>query len=137
MKPLKGGTKWLCNDMKDEKLANWVTKGCDGGTAWNNMQVIKLRHMGCPCCDRKIEVKNLKLVKGALFSNLTCPACKKVTNSRVWKCDCKHVWHKCSIHVKRSEDKAQPSRGGQKRKRKVVEKGVDKPLPKLRRVEGM
>ena len=30
----------------------------------------------------------------------------------------------------------QQPRGGQKRKSKVVEKGVDKPLPKLRRIEG-
>ena len=111
--------------MKDEKLATWVMKGCDGETAWNNMQAIKLRHMGRPGCDKRIEVKNWKLAKGAQFSNPTCPACKKVTNSRYWKCDCKHVWHKCSLHVKGSEDKEQPTRGGQKRKRKVVAKGVD------------
>ena len=75
-------------------------------------------------------------MKGAQFSNLTCPACKKVTNSKFWRCDCKHLWHKCSLHVKGSDDKEQQPRGGQKRKIKVVEKGVDKPLPKLRRIEG-
>ena len=48
----KGGTDWLYKDSKDEKMANWVMKGCDGGTAWNNMQAIKLRHMGCPGCGK-------------------------------------------------------------------------------------
>ena len=65
---LRGGTKWLCDDTKDEKLVNWVMKGCDGETAWNNLHVIKLRHMGCPECNKRIEVNNLKLVRGARLS---------------------------------------------------------------------
>ena len=100
------------------------------------MHVIKLRHMGCPECHNRIEVKNLKLVKGAQFSNLACPACKKVTNSKFWRCDCKHLWHKCSLHVKGSEGKELLPREKQKRRNQHVEKGVDKPLPKLRRIEG-
>ena len=140
MKPviisLRCGTKWIGNDDKDGKITNCGIKGHDGEAASKNMHVIKFRHMGCPGCDNMIEVTNLELVRGAQFSNLTCPASKKVTSSKCWKRDCKHVWHKCSLHLEGSEDKEQPARGGQKRKRKVVEKGVDKPLPKLRRIEG-
>ena len=71
---LRGGAKWIGNDDKDEKMANWVTRGLDGEESWNNLHVIKLRHMGCSGCNKRIGVKNLKLVRGAQFSNLTCLA---------------------------------------------------------------
>ena len=58
---LRGGTKWIGNDNKDEKMENWVTKGHDGESAWNNLHVIKLRHMGCPGCEQRTEVKNRNL----------------------------------------------------------------------------
>ena len=54
---LRGGTKWIGNDNKDDKMENWVTKGHDGEFAWNNRHVIKLRHMGCPGCEQRLEVK--------------------------------------------------------------------------------
>ena len=54
---LRGGTKWVGNDNKDEKMENWVTKGHDGESAWNNLHVIKLRHMGCPAANKGLKLK--------------------------------------------------------------------------------
>ena len=69
---LRGGTKWLSSDMKDDKLPNWVTKGVDGEDARNNLHVIKLRHMRCSGCNHQFEVGNLRLTRGAQLSSLTC-----------------------------------------------------------------
>ena len=145
---LRGGAKWIGNDDNDEKMANWVTRGLDGEEAWNNLNVIKLRYMACPGCNKRIEVNNLKLVRGAQFSSLTCPSCKQFTNSRFWTCDCHHLWHTCSLHVKvphlaneptqvglLDSRRVQLSRGGLERKTKWIEKGVHQPLPRFRRIE--
>ena len=100
------------------------------------MHAIKLRHMSCPGCSNRVEVTKLKLFKGAQFSNLTYHACKEISNTRSWRCDCKQLWHKCSIHVKGSEDHVPQPSITQRRRTKFVKKGVDKPLPKLRCIEG-
>ena len=130
---LKGSTKVISINDKDELLTNWVAKGFHGEDAWSNMHAIKLRHMSCPGCRNRVEVSKLKLVKGAQFSNLTCSACHIMTNSKFWRCDCDLLWHKCCLHVKGyDENKTVPKLTKQIRKHKVVKKGLDTPLPSLR-----
>ena len=130
---LKGGTKVICTNDQDEKLANWVAKGYHGEEVWSNMHVTKLRYMNCPGCSNRIEVNKLKLVKGAQFSNITCNACNQMSNSRCWKCDCNQLWHKCCVHVKGyDENKQVEPKTNIFRRKKFAFKGIDKPLPCLR-----
>ena len=133
---LKGGTRTISTDDKDEKLTNWVAKGFHGEPAWSNMHAIRLRHMSCPKCSKIIEVKKLKLVKGAQFSNLKCQACDEITNSKFWRCDCNQLWHKCCIHVKGCDEYVQKPKSKQIRKTNLVNKGIDKPLPHMRCFDG-
>ena len=131
---LKGGSRWLKNDDKDEKMENWVTKGFHGEAAWSSLHETKLKHMYCPICQYKMEVKDMKLVKGAQFSNLTCSTCTNTTNSREWKCECNRVWHKCNFHIKGNVKVEIEPIAKQVRKKKLIAKGIDKPIPKLRRM---
>ena len=72
-------------------------------------------------------------------SNLKCMQCKRASGSTLWECECGLRWRKCRLHTGEVVDdtaRVKPKPKLKKRKQ-VHENGVDKPLPKKRRDDGL
>ena len=94
---------------------------------------VLLKDLACPACMKLNPINGLKMHKNSAFSNLKCKACGDTTSSKNWACPCGLLWYKCSKHV-REVTKATGSSRTMKRTRIHTEWGVDKPLPKARKV---
>ena len=92
----------------------------------------KLKRIHCPDCQHEHPVKELKLRnRQGNFSKLKCNNCQEVNTTRIWLCECRHVWPKCLVHQHFVETKAASSKVGQKRADRY---GIDAPLPKRRKI---
>ena len=93
---------------------------------------VPIKQLMCPSCASTVVTTNMKLKRGAHFSNLTCQKCLEVTSSKTWHCMCGQKWIKCHLHAWKavtSTGSATTRRG----KRLVSERGIDAPLPTSRK----
>ena len=120
-------------------------KAAVSGDVWNDddekqdENAIELRDIYCTECETHHRADEMKVKVKTGYSNLTCKNkdCRKVTSSATWRCRCRRLWMKCPLRVHANLRE----RGGVQKKKKQqsvrarprATRGVDAPMPKIRR----
>ena len=133
-KPLsyQGSTHAWTRNLNFNNLETW-TRG-DHEEAVQHIQKLYLKVAESPCCKKMQDVSKLKLKTGDTFSQLSCTTCGEVSSTMKWRCPCSLPWYKCAMHVQLNL-RHESSHGAKGRhKNKACNRGVDEPMPKVRRV---
>ena len=135
----------LPNKSNIQGSAQAWRKAVESGEVWNDDDskqednTIDLRDIFCPECQTHHRTEEMGLKAKTSFSNLTCKKkeCRKVTSSATWRCRCRRLWIKYSLHVHSNLRKVAKTQKGKKqqsrRARLRATMGVDAPMPKKRR----
>ena len=95
---------------------------------------MNLEMITSPCCRGPQSTNKMKLKTKAIFSQLKCSNCGEVTTTALWTCPCDIPWYKCSMHVQMNSKHATSNGARVHRKRKTCDRGVDEPMPQVRRI---
>ena len=101
----------------------------------------ELKEIRCAICTQRQSTENHKLNGKVGFSQIKCNACEEVSSAKEWLCMCRIRWYKCGKHVHKSIWREQSSTiicnmHGKGIKSKLLDRGVDRPMPKKVRLEG-